>query len=154
MLGTDFEFVGNPTRCNVEDDITYVSQSFDDAFVDMTYHQIIIAGDSNVARFLPVVKAAKKDGELQATELLRVTNVVQLKEQLSVPKQASDHLIVAALTNIITSHVYQDSNALISFCERTFAEVMTWVEAGRTYLPGANANVSLKVFLATIATTK
>ncbi len=46
----------------------------------MTYHQIIIAGDSNVARFLPVVKAAKKDGELQATELLRVTNAVQLKE--------------------------------------------------------------------------
>jgi hypothetical protein len=107
----------------------------------MTYHQLLIAGDSNVARFLPVVKSAKKDGELQATEMFRATNAVQLKEQLATPKQTSDHLIVAALTNIITSHVYSDSTSLTSFCERSFSEVMTWIEAGRTFLPGANTNV-------------
>jgi hypothetical protein len=67
---------------------------------------------------------------------------VQLKDHLSSPKQASDHIIVAALTNLITSHVYVDSNTLISHCERTFAELMTWVEAGRSNLPGANTNVS------------
>ena len=107
----------------------------------MTYHQILIAGDSNVARFLPVVKAAKKDGELQATSLLRATNAIQLKEQLSSPKETSDHVVVAALTNIITSHVYKDSTTLVSFCERTFSEMMTWVEAGRANLPGANTHV-------------
>jgi hypothetical protein len=108
----------------------------------MSYHQLLIAGDSNVARFLPMVKAAKKGAELQATDLLRATNAVQLKEHLSSPKQASDHIIVAALTNLVTSHVYVDSNALISHCEKTFAELMTWVEAGRSNLPGENTNVS------------
>jgi hypothetical protein len=119
-----------------------VSISFSTCFVNMTYHQLLIAGDSNVARFLPMVKAAKKDGELQATEMIRATNEVQLKEQLSSPKQPSEHLIVAALTNVITSHVYHDSRTLTSFCERFFSEVMTWIEAGRANLPGANANVS------------
>jgi hypothetical protein len=108
----------------------------------MTYHQLLIAGDSNVARFLPVVKATKRDGELQATELLRATNAVQLKEHLASPKQPSDHLIVAALTNVITSHVFSNTSTMTSYCERTFSELMTWIEAGRANLPGANTNVS------------
>jgi hypothetical protein len=107
----------------------------------MSYHQLVIAGNSNVARFLPVVKAAKKDGELQATELVRAMNKIQLKEQLSMPKGASEHLIVAALTNIITSHVYRDSKTLTAFCERVFSEVMTWIEAGQANMPGSNENV-------------
>jgi len=109
----------------------------------MTYHQLLLVGDSNVARYLPTVKSARKDQELQATAMLRATNLVQLKEKLATPEVAAEHVIVAALTNLITSHVYVDSASLTTFCETTFAGVSNWIEAGRIHLSGAHENVSL-----------
>jgi hypothetical protein len=111
----------------------------------MTYHQLLLLGDSNVARFLPVIKSARKDQELQATSMLRATNLVQLKEKLATPESASEHVILAALTNLITSHVYVDSATLTSYCESTFSNVMNWIEAGRIHLSGAHENVSQSI---------
>jgi hypothetical protein len=112
----------------------------------MSYHQLLLIGDSNVARFLPGVKAARADQELQATTLLRATNLVQVKDHLTSPKQASEHVVLAALTNLVTSYIYEDSTALATYCEQTFASVMSWVEAGQTHLTGALTNVSILLY--------
>jgi hypothetical protein len=111
----------------------------------MTYHQLLLVGDSNVARFLPAVKSARRDQELQATSMLRATNLVQLREKLATPVSASEHVILAAMTNIITSHVYVDSASLTTYCESTFSSVMNWIEAGRIHLSGAHENVSINL---------
>jgi hypothetical protein len=109
----------------------------------MSYHQLLLIGDSNVARFLPGVKTARADQELQATTLLRATNLVQVKDHLTNPTQASEHVVLAALTNLVTSFIYEDSTSLAAYCEKTFASVMSWVETGRSHLTGALANVSV-----------
>jgi len=108
----------------------------------MSYHQLLLIGDSNVARFLPTVKSSRKDQELQATSMWRATNLVQLKEKLATPEAAAEHVVVAALTNVITSHVYVDSATLTAYCANTFSAIMNCIEAGRAHLPGAHENVS------------
>jgi hypothetical protein len=66
-----------------------------------------ILGDSNVSRFLPIVKEAKTDKAVQDATLTRVINAVQLQDALTNPPEEKSTLIIAALTNLLTSAYFE-----------------------------------------------
>jgi hypothetical protein len=58
-----------------------------------------LIGDSNVDRYIPIVKAAKEDPAIQETTFARATNLIQLKEALvpSTPNEPYPKLFWRAL---------------------------------------------------------
>jgi hypothetical protein len=111
-----------------------------------TMLKLHIIGDSNVDRYLSIVKAAKEDPAIQETTFTRATNLVQLQEALvpATPSEPHPNLVLACLTNPITNHPFEDYNVLITHCNRTFAQVLAWIQEGRGAVPGTMRQV-LKV---------
>ncbi len=68
----------------------------------------LIYGDSNVVKYLNLLKENKSDPAIQATTVSRATNVVLLRDLLSSPKVVHALIIVSALTNLITSKFFDD----------------------------------------------
>jgi hypothetical protein len=100
-----------------------------------------VYGDSNVHKFLPVVKAAKSDPAVRNATYTRVTNAVALKEELSKPTVCHGTVILSSLTNLITSSEYTDFNALSNMANKTFSDVLSWISEGREFLDGFAARV-------------
>jgi hypothetical protein len=101
-----------------------------------------LVGDSNISRFLPIVKEAKTDQAVQDATLARVVNSVQLKEALTNPSEPiHSTLIISALTNLLTSVYFEDFNRLRVHADRVFNEVLTWLNEGRQALDGFAARV-------------
>jgi hypothetical protein len=102
-----------------------------------------IVGDSNVDRYLSIVKAAKEDPAIQETTFARATNLVQLHDALApaTPAEPYPNVVLACLTNPITNHPFEDYNVLITHCNKTFAQVQAWIQEGRGAVPGTMRQV-------------
>jgi len=100
-------------------------------------------GDSNISRYLPVVQEAKSDAAVRDAMLTRVVNAVQLKEALSNPTEVRPTLIIAALTNLITSSYFESFDSLKVYADRTFNDVLNWLTEGRQVLEGFGTRVRL-----------
>jgi hypothetical protein len=81
-------------------------------------------GDSNVHKFLPVVKAAKSDPAVKNATYTRVTNSVTLREELTKPTTCHGTIIISAMTNLITSSQFVDYDTLSTFSNQTFNDVL------------------------------
>jgi hypothetical protein len=86
-----------------------------------------VYGDSNIHKFLPIVKAAKSDPAVKNATYTRVTNSVNLMEELSKPTTCHGTIIISALTNLITSSQFTDFDTMTVFANRTFTDVLTWI---------------------------
>jgi len=96
-----------------------------------------LVGDSNIGRFLPIVKEAKTDQAVQDATMVRVVNGVQLKEVLTNPSEPiHSTLIISALTNLLTSVYFEDFDRLRVHADRVFNEVLIWLNEGRQALDG------------------
>ncbi len=96
-----------------------------------------LVGDSNVIRYLPLVKSVKDDPYVQESTMSRAVNVVQLEEALTSPAKVTPIVIIAALTNPIISYPFEDYSGMLKHCEKFFSQVKAWIVAGRSALPGA-----------------
>jgi len=97
-----------------------------------------LIGDSNVDRYISIVKAAKEDPAIQETSFVRATNLVQLKEALvpSSPSESHPNVILDCLTNPITNHPFDEYKTLVVHCNQTFAQILAWIQEGRGATPG------------------
>jgi hypothetical protein len=95
-----------------------------------------ILGDSNVIKYLPLLKEKKSDPSIQATNVSRATNAVLLQDLLSNPKTVHALVIISAMTNLITSKFFDDYDQLIDHCRKTFTDVLLWIQEGREALSG------------------
>jgi hypothetical protein len=101
-----------------------------------------LLGDSNISRYLPIVQEAKSDAAVRDATFTRVVNEVQLKEALTNPTEVRPTLIVAALTNLITSAYFESFDKLKVHADRTFNNVLSWLTEGRQVLEGFGTRVS------------
>jgi len=104
-------------------------------------YQFHIFGDSNVARYLSVVKARKSDPVIKDVSFTRTTNAVQLREELSNPKLSSPVVIIAALTNLLTVGYQGKYDKLVSNCSETFNNLLDWIKLGRESVDGFGKKV-------------
>jgi hypothetical protein len=109
----------------------------------MSQTSLHLIGDSNVVRYLPLVKSVKDDPFIQDSTMSKAVNAVQLQEVLSSPQKAHPVVILAAMTNPITAHPFEDYTAMIKHCEKFFTEVKAWIESGRASVAGAFQKVSI-----------
>jgi hypothetical protein len=100
-----------------------------------------LIGDSNICKFLPIVKEAKTDIAIQNATLARATNSVQLRNVLSAPTELRSTVIISALTNLFTSTFIEDYDKLKVFAIRTFNEVLIWIAEGREAQEGFASTV-------------
>ncbi len=101
-----------------------------------------VYGDSNIHKFLPIVKAAKSDPAIKNATYTRVTNSVALKDSLSKPDVCHGTVIISALTNLITSSQFIDFDTMKAHANQTFGDVLSWIAEGREFLDGFAARVS------------
>ena len=106
-----------------------------------------VCGDSNVIKYLPLLKEKKSDPSIQATTVARATNVVLLRDLLSKPTEVQGLIIISALTNIITSKFFDDFDDMTEYCRTTFNDVVLWIQEGREALAGFADTVSQLFFL-------
>jgi hypothetical protein len=109
----------------------------------------LIYGDSNIVKFLPLLKEKKSDPSVQATSVARATNVVLLRDLLSSPKVVHSLIIISALTNLITSKFFEDYDAMIDHCRTIFNDVLLWVQEGREALDGFAETVTVLLYVKT-----
>jgi len=102
----------------------------------------LVCGDSNVIRYLPLLKERKSDPSIQATTVSRATNIVLLRDLLSKPTEVHALIIISALTNLITSKFFDDFDDMIEHCRSTFNDVILWIQEGREALAGFADTVS------------
>ena len=107
----------------------------------MAQTSLHLIGDSNVVRYLPLVKSVKDDPFIQESTMSKAVNSVQLQEVLSAPQKVYPTIILAAMTNPITACPFEDYPQMIKHCERFFTEVKAWIEAGRASAVGAYQKV-------------
>jgi len=112
----------------------------------MSQTTLHLIGDSNVVRYLPLVKSVKDDPFIQDSTMSKAVNAVQLQEVLSNPQKAHPVIVVAAMTNPITAHPFEEYSSMIKHCEKFFTEVKAWIEAGRASTVGAFQKVCLCSF--------
>jgi hypothetical protein len=95
-----------------------------------------LVGDSNIDRYLPLVKAVKEDPGIQEATFSRATYTVQLQEALvpANPTLAHPDMILACMTNPITNFPIEDYTGLMSHCTKT--QIQAWIQEGRGALPG------------------
>jgi hypothetical protein len=98
-----------------------------------TMLKLHLIGDSNVDRYLPIMKAAKEDPAIQETSFMRATNLVQLREALVPPSPTETHpnVVLACLTNPITNHPFDEYKTLVVHCNQTFAQILAWIQEGQ-----------------------
>ncbi len=105
-----------------------------------------LIGDSNVDRYISVVKAAKEDPAIQESTFARATNLVQLHNALVPASQGEGephpNVVLACLTNPITNHPFEEYQSLVTHCNKTFAQVLAWIQEGRGATPGSLSKVS------------
>jgi hypothetical protein len=99
----------------------------------MSYH---IYGDSNIARFLPAVKERSTDPQYQTITFTKATNLVLLRDAVSKPEVAHPIIVIAALTNPLTSKYFDNFGEMLSHCKDIFTGLQTWIQEGRETLPG------------------
>jgi len=99
----------------------------------MSYH---IYGDSNVSRYLPAVKETSSDPQFETITFTKVTNLVLLRDALSLPDVAYPVIVISALTNLLVAKYFDDFDEMLDHCKKVFTELLTWVQEGRDTCPG------------------
>ncbi len=107
----------------------------------MSETKLHFIGDSNVDRYLAVVKSTEEDPYLSGATLTRAVNLLQLQDALSTPVELHHTVVVAALTNPTTSHVFSTFNGVRAHCDHVFAQIQAWINDGRAAIPGAMQKV-------------
>jgi hypothetical protein len=104
---------------------------------------VFIIGDSNIDRNLPKLKASEeKDGLIQSTTMARATNLVQIQDALLGQVPNGNILVVlAALTNSVTSFLFEDLKAMREHCNKFFGQIKAWILEGRTTNPESLSKV-------------
>jgi len=102
----------------------------------------VIYGDSNIVKYLPLLKERKNDPSIQASTVVRATNQVLLQDLLTSPKVVHSLVIISALTNLITAKYFDDYDEMIAHCTKTFNDVLLWLQDGRESLGGFAETVS------------
>ena len=106
----------------------------------MSYH---IYGDSNVSHYLPAVKETSSDPQFETITFTKVTNLVLLRDALSLPDVAYPVIVISALTNLLVAKYFDDFNEMLDHCKKVFTELLTWVQEGRDTCPGFAVQVDL-----------
>jgi hypothetical protein len=101
--------------------------------------KLYIVGDSNVDRYFPSVRAARKEPSIQDATVVRATNLAQIKEAL-LPAVLSDprsHVLLACLTNPITNYSYEGTMPmLVKHCEEVYDQLKAYIAEARGTNPG------------------
>jgi hypothetical protein len=101
--------------------------------------KLYIIGDSNVDRYFPLVKAARKEPSIQNASVVRATNLAQIKEALvpTVLAETRSHVLLACLTNPITNYSYEGAiPMLVKHCEEVFDQLKAYITEARGVTPG------------------
>jgi len=99
----------------------------------MAYH---ILGDSNISRYLSVVKTLSSDPQYGSITYTKTTNLVLLRDALTKPEIAHPIIVISAVTNLLTSSYFDNYDRMIDHCKSTFSDLLTWVQEGRNSLDG------------------
>jgi hypothetical protein len=102
-------------------------------------------GDSNIVRYLPELQKIKSDPTIQAVSMTKATNAVLLRDGLSNPKAAYPIIIIAALTNLITTKFFEDFDLLVEHCKASFNDLLLWIQEGHDNLDGFAALVRVSI---------
>jgi hypothetical protein len=62
--------------------------------------------------------------------------MVQLKEALVTATETYPNVVLACLTNPLTNHPFEEYKTLVSHCNKTFAQILAWIQEGRGAVPG------------------
>jgi len=108
-----------------------------------------ICGDSNIVKYLPLLKERKTDPTIQSATVARATNVVLLRDQLTSPTAVQALVIISAITNVITSKYFDDYDLMIEHCRNVFNDVLLWIQEGREALAGFAETVKISYFILT-----
>jgi len=101
-----------------------------------------IVGDSNVNHHLDQAKAANPaDPTLRQSHLITAFNGAQLQSSLTGQNEHRRFVVVAALTNPITSLVFLGGDQLIIDVRLFLQQFCSWIQQGRNYGYGTNSNV-------------
>jgi hypothetical protein len=95
-----------------------------------------VCGDSNIIKYLPLLRERKTDPTIHSATVARATNVVLLRDLLTSPTAAHALVIISALTNVITSKYFDDYDQMIDHCRNAFNDVLLWIQEGRKALAG------------------
>ncbi len=96
----------------------------------------LIYGDSNVVKYLPLLKEKKTDPSIQATTVSLATNSVLLRDLLSSPKVVHSLIIISAVTNLITAKFFDDYDDMLEHCRSVFNDLLLWTQEGREAMDG------------------
>jgi len=107
----------------------------------------VIYGDSNIVKYLPMLKECKNDLSIQSTTVIHATNQVLLQDLLTSPKTVHSLVIISALTNLITAKYFDDYDEMIAHCQKTFTDVLLWLQDGRESLGGFAETVTILALL-------
>jgi hypothetical protein len=101
-----------------------------------------IVGDTNVNRHLEQAKAANPaDHNIRQSHLITAFNGVQLQSSLTGQNEHRRFVVVAALTNPITSLMFLGGDQLIIDVRLFLQQLCSWLQQGRNYSDGTNSNM-------------
>ena len=103
----------------------------------------LLLGDSNIIKYLPLLKEKKSDPAIQSIVMARTTNAVTLQDALCQPKSAHTTVVVSALTNLLTAKYFDDFDDMTLHCKNVFNDLLLWVQEGRDALDGFAQQVIL-----------
>ncbi len=104
---------------------------------------VFIIGDSNIDRNLPKLQVSERmDPLVQSTTMAWATNLVQVKDALLAQTQTGNLLVVlAGLTNPITSYMFEDLPKMCDNCKKVFGQIKAWILEGRMTNPDSLSKV-------------
>jgi hypothetical protein len=100
--------------------------------------KLFIIGDSNVDRYFPTVRAARKEPSIQDATVVRATNLAQIKEALlpNVLSEPRSHVLLACLTNPITNYSYEGATPmLVKHCGEVYDQLKAYITEARVATP-------------------
>jgi hypothetical protein len=100
--------------------------------------KLCLIGDSNVDRHFTKIKAARNDPCFQNVNVVRATNMAQVKAAVS-PLQVAEarsHVLIACITNPIADHNFVDIASMLKHCDSVFTQLKSYIAEGRAAVPG------------------
>lgn len=138
-----------PRASHVADfpEVTFLSLITFSFIIFQSFEMAVIFGDSNILKYLPILKERKSGPAIQATTVFRATNSVLLQDLLTSPKETHSLVIISAISNVITSKYFDDYDLMITHCQTTFNDLLLWIQEGREALSGFAETVSYHIYM-------
>jgi hypothetical protein len=83
-----------------------------------------LLGDSNIVKYLPVLKEKMSDPAIKSVVVTRTTNAISLEDAVCHPKSAHTTVIVSALTNLLTAKFFDDFDERTAHCKTVFNDLL------------------------------